>query len=248
MRFYLGTHMPHWLAETHMPLFVSRTRLFRYPKGSLPKANAPWAMDSGGFTEVTQYGGWRITAEQYAGQVRKAYDGVGKMDWAAPQDWMCEPIAVKATGLSVLEHQRRTVANYLELWHIAPDLPFIPVVQGWHLADYLRCVDMYEQAGVDLTSSPTVGVGSVCRRQRTDEISDIMAALHARGLSLHGFGVKSEGLRKYARYLVSADSLSWSARGYRVRPCGHGTAKSEANCYLFAVGWRQKVLNVLEAA
>ncbi len=50
---------------------------------------------------------------------------------------MCEPQIVARTGLSVREHQERTVANYLTLRSIAPDLPFIPVLQGWRIADYL---------------------------------------------------------------------------------------------------------------
>jgi hypothetical protein len=63
------------------------------------------------------------------------------MLWAAPQDWMCEPIVINGgtaggqrfagTHLSVAEHQRRTVANYAQLRDLAPDLPIIPVVQGW---------------------------------------------------------------------------------------------------------------------
>lgn len=38
------------------------------------------------------------------------------------------------TGLTVREHQERTIANFLELRRIAPGLPFIPVLQGWALA------------------------------------------------------------------------------------------------------------------
>jgi len=47
-----------------------------------------------------------------------------------------------STGLSVAEHQAPTVANYLQLRDLALDLPFIPVLQGWTLADYiLRTID-----------------------------------------------------------------------------------------------------------
>ena len=62
---------------------------------------------------------------------------------------MCEPFIIAKTGLSVREHLRRTVASYLRLKELAPDLPFIPVLQGWQLADYLECAAMYEAAGVD---------------------------------------------------------------------------------------------------
>jgi len=47
-------------------------------------------------------------------------------------------------GLTVAEHQARTVANYLELHSLAPELPFVPVLQGWSLDDCHRCVELYE--------------------------------------------------------------------------------------------------------
>ena len=118
---------------------------------------------------------------------------VGGLDFAAPQDWMCEPFMIARTGLSVAEHLHRTVGNYLTLRSLAPDLPVIPVVQGWRLADYQACVDLYASAGVDLAALPRVGLGSVCRRQSTAEIAVIVAELGHRGLKLHGFGVKTGG-------------------------------------------------------
>jgi hypothetical protein len=55
-------------------------------------------------------------------------------------DSMCEPQILAKTGKSVAERQRLTTDNFLELTAKAPDLPFIPVLQGWTLADYLRRV------------------------------------------------------------------------------------------------------------
>ena len=69
------------------------------------------------------------------------------------------------------------MASYLELRALAPHLPFIPVVQGWHLADYLACVDLYRAAGVDLARVPLTGLGSVCRRQSTGQIAVIVTTL-----------------------------------------------------------------------
>jgi hypothetical protein len=95
--------------------------------------------------------------------VNRYADEIGQLDWAAPMDWMCEPWIVEKTGLSVREHQERTVANYLALRDRGP---FIPVLQGWTLEDYETCVDLYAQAGVDLSaelsrlsdSAPSVAV------------------------------------------------------------------------------------------
>ncbi len=62
--FLLGTHQPGWLgrpeiAAGRVPLFVSDRRLRVYRQ--LPRAAAPWAADSGGFTELQKYGRWTVT-------------------------------------------------------------------------------------------------------------------------------------------------------------------------------------------
>lgn len=125
--FYLGAHQPHWLRLAGFPLFVSHRQLARR---SLRPAAGRWALDSGGFTELSMHGQWVTPAAAYAEAVAGYAERVGGLDFAAPQDWMCEPQMISRTGLSVREHQDRTVANYLELRALAPDLPFIPVVQG----------------------------------------------------------------------------------------------------------------------
>lgn len=240
MNFWLGTHHENWLASFGEPLFVSHRRLER--RKTLPRAVAPWALDSGGFTELNLYGRWRTERHNYVAAVRRYRDQVGMLEWAAPMDWMVEPSVRERTGLTVAEHQRLTLHNYLDLLSDADELPFIPVLQGWDRDDYLRHVDSYEAAGVDLTALALVGVGSVCRRQNTDEASVIVDALHGLGLRLHGFGVKITGLGRFARQLVSADSLSWSFTARRLPPLeGCATHKNCANCPVFARRWLDRV-------
>lgn len=241
--FMLGSHIPSWLSKVDIPLFISHRRLRRYK--TLPKATTRWSLDSGGFSELSLYGKWTLAPIDYVQAVRRYRDEIGLLDWAAPQDWMCEPVMIATTGLSIREHQYRTVENFLLLRQMAPDLPFVPVLQGWHLNDYLACVDMYRQAGIDLCKERIVGLGSVCRRQATDDIGRIAENMHDRRLRLHGFGVKSAGLAKYSQYLASADSMAWSFRGRHVKPCTHGTAMSEANCVEFALEWRQRTLDAI---
>jgi hypothetical protein len=249
LRFYLGTHRPTWLWKLRdVPLFISH-RVLRDRKSPFPKATTRWALDSGGFTELNLYGGWKTTPDEYIASVRRYSEELGSLDWASPQDWMCEPWVLNKTGLTVAEHQRRTTENYLELVTTAPGLGFIPVLQGWELDDYLRHADAYADAGVDLSVQPVVGVGSVCRRQGTHQIAEIFAALSERGLRMHGFGVKSSGLAKYADHLVSADSLAWSYRARRnpldQPECGKNNC---ANCMHYALEWRDRILNRLKAS
>jgi hypothetical protein len=222
VRFFLGTHETSWLERLDVPLFVSHRRLLK--RRRLPVARCGWALDSGGFTELNMFGEWRTTVSEYVEAVERYRSEIGRLEWAAPMDWMCEPFVVERTGLSVQEHQERTVTNYLEL---RDQGPFVPVLQGWTLADYETCVSLYETAGVDLTTEPVVGVGSVCRRQSTAEIGQIMQTLHGAGIACHGFGVKKEGVERYGRYLVSADSMAWSYTARRDWPlpgCSHRAA------------------------
>lgn len=245
MRFYLGTHRPNWLADERfasVPLFVSRRTLA--PMRRLPRAVTVWALDSGGFTELTLHGGWKLTPSQYVAEARRIRDEVGSMQWAAPQDWMCEPWVLAKTGLSVADHQRRTVDNFLELRALAPDVAFAPVLQGWKLADYWRCEEMYAEAGVDLHAEPIVGVGTVCRRQGTSEAERIMRTLASSGLRLHGFGFKQRGLVSCGEVLTSSDSLAWSYSARRSPPIeGHEARhKNCANCADYALAWRDRLL------
>ena len=236
LRFWLGTHLPVWLEQTTVPLFVSHRRLA--DRRRLPRAAGPWALDSGAFSEIAESGRFTTTPVEYAHAVDRYATEIGRLEWAAIQDWMCEPFMVAKTGLSVHEHQRRTVASYLDLRSLAPHLPWVPVLQGYALADYLHCIDLYTTAGIDLTVVPLVGLGSVCRRQATAEIGALVAALADRRLRLHGFGVKTAGLHRYGHALASADSMAWSLAARRRPPlpgCGH---KNCANCLRYALAWR----------
>lgn len=243
MQFWLGTHETAWLGRAEFPLFVSHTRLARRKR--LPVATCDWALDSGGFTELDRHGRWDVTAAQYVTAVRRYHDEIGRLAWAAPQDWMCEPVMLAKTGYTVADHQMLTVHNFLDLRELAGDLPIIPVLQGWTLADYLRCVDRYAANGIDLTAEPLVGIGSVCRRQDTTEIDVIVSAIAGLGIRLHGFGVKTRGLAKYAPSLVSADSLAWSYNARKNAPLDGCTHKSCANCLLWASRWRDDLLAAL---
>jgi len=250
--FLLGTHQPAWLASAGVSLFISDRRLRNYRR--LPTASAPWALDSGGFTELQYFGRWTTTPAEYIARVRRYRDEIGHLAWAAPQDWMCEDIVIHGgtagplrfvgTGLSVTEHQRRTVANFLQLRAEAPDLPFVPVIQGFRAEEYLACVELYRQAGVDLAAEPLVGLGSVCRRQGTAEAHDIISSLHHQGITrLHGFGVKTLGLARYGHLLTSADSMAWSIDARRRRQPMRGCTghKNCANCLRWALFWRRRL-------
>jgi hypothetical protein len=293
--FYLGTPHPDWVGRLlpeitedrrgapvrHLavPLFLSYRHMRRWHlHRPLPRAVDRWALDSGGFQELSLYGRWTIPQAEYAASVKRFSREIGKLEWAAIQDWMCEERILRKTGLSLREHQRRTLRSYLELRSAAPDVHWRPVLQGWELGDYLRHVDDYLRAGVDPFRLPVVGVGSVCRRQKCQAAQELLGRLTDEGLPVHGFGLKtlalsSVGLRRAPdgrqwpsalwQVLVSADSMAWSMeaswahehakrRGHPEQGCllycRGGSHWTCSNCPVYAMHWRRKLLQKLAAA
>jgi hypothetical protein len=68
-----------------------------------------------GFSELSLYGGWPTTATEYVVAVKRYDREIGNLEWAAGQDMMTEDVMLARTGLTILDHQRATVANFVEL-------------------------------------------------------------------------------------------------------------------------------------
>lgn len=246
IRFFLGTHRPTWLSKCEHDLFLSR-RLLSERKSFPQRIKGEWCLDSGGFTELSLHGKWTITAQEYAEELKR-YSEIGGLHWAAQMDMMCEPVMLERTGLSILDHQKATVENFRELRSMnTGGVHVIPVLQGWSLDDYERCFSLFEQNGFDLRDEPTVGLGSVCRRQSSNEIGEVVKHFFKKGLKLHGFGVKKAGLMKYGSMLKSADSMAWSyaarKRSGRCKDTSHHhNSKNCANCLTYALEWRERLM------
>lgn len=266
MTVYVGIPDPSWLDYIDRPACVSFRRLHRLSTYSLPRAEHPWILDSG-ITWVFDYqrdtvrdedvNPFPVSAEQYAQMVHRYDVKIGNLAWASVQDYPAEAKVLARTGLTEIEHQRRSVASYLELsaiWarrvragrsHRAS--PFIPALQGGEDADsYLRCVDMYRRAGVDLTHG-VVGLGGVCMRESTREIAEVVAAVCAAvpGIRLHGYGVKTGGLNLYGHLLESIDSQAWSkaARARRIKsPRCTQFHRDCRNCPVQAQDWHDEII------
>lgn len=239
-RFYLGVHRASFFPRTSVPLFVSISQLRRRGP-SFPRARGPWAQDSSGFTQLSIHGRWTFDDRKYADDTRRAADGVGMPDFAAPRDWMCEPPVRAKTGKSIAEHQALTIESLVTLRHIAPEIPWMPVLQGWECDDYLDHVEQYQSAGVDLAAEPVVGVGTICKRQSSAQAARIIRAIAMQRIRIHAFGVKSDGIRLFGDWIHSADSMAWSfvARRRPVLLEGCTGHKNCANCLRWALQWRE---------
>lgn len=243
MDFYLGGDVQ--ALTWGVPVMVSHGRL--RTRRRLPRATAPWVCDSRGFTELSQHGRWTIPARDYAAALRRYAREVGQLAWASPQDHMCEPWILRKTGKTIPEHQQLSTESVLLLRALlAGEVHVIPVLQGWKLRDYLAHDRLYLAHGIDLRAEPVVGLGSVCRRQATDEIHTIVSVLSSVGLKLHGFGVKTAAVEVVGELLESADSEAWSyAARRRIVHCAHGLVKWAANCRMCALEWRDNLLSRL---
>lgn len=219
MIFYLGIHHVPWLETMTVPAFVSYSRL--RGRKTFPRSAVDWGHDSRGFKEIETHGRYTFTAAQYAKDVRRASQEIGRMVWASIMDYMCEAHILKRTGLSVVKHQELTVQSLLELRDIAPDIDWAPVLQGDTPGSYEACAERYEKAGIALRDEPVVGLGSVCRRQSTREIAAVVRHLRPLNLRLHGFGVKATGIGMVGEWFHSFDSQAWSANARRRSPMEH---------------------------
>ena len=95
--FYLGAHQPHWLWRAGFPLFVSHRALTRRRSLRPGRAGGRWTRAGSPNCRCTAGGSPRprTTPPPSPGTRR-----IGGLDFAAPQDWMCEPVMLARTGLS----------------------------------------------------------------------------------------------------------------------------------------------------
>lgn len=268
MTVYVGIPDPSWLGYIERPACVSFRRLSRMSPYNLPRASQPWFLDPG-ITWVFDYKRgteadedvkpYPVTPERYAELVHRYDVLIGNLAWVSVQDYPAEAQVCAATGLSELEHQRRSLASYLELSAIwdarvaagrshRPN-PFVPALQGGKdAASYLRSVAMFQDAGVDLTQG-VVGLGGVCLRESTREIAEVVEAVCTAvpGIRLHGYGVKTGGLALYGHLLDSIDSQAWSkaARSRHLKsPRCTALHRDCRNCPVQAQDWHDKMMEL----
>lgn len=247
-RFYVGVHHPAlgWPLTLRGFRVCLSANTLRGRAGDIPflGCSEPWLLDSGAFTQVALRGGFESSPADYAALIRR-YARTGLLA-AATQDYMCEPLALRATGLDVRTHQALTIERYDAILDAdTGGIPVMPVLQGWSPDDYRRHLDAY---GARLGPGAWVGVGSVCKRQGDPAaVAAILAAVRCDrpDLRLHGFGVKVTALRHpdVRRGLATADSLAWSLAARRAGR--DQNAWIEAARFALAVGGCPEAIDIL---
>lgn len=206
-QFFIGlSHPEHAWAFSSTMISVNalrrRKRDFR--------ANS-WIMDSGGFTELLNHGRYRMTVDDYIGQIDR-WQHCGHLQAAVSMDFMCEPFILLKRKMTVQDHQALTIEHYREITQWVDEVYVMPVIQGFSPESYASHVRQY---GSLLSIGQWTGVGSVCRRNDTpDAVEDVLLAIKRErpDLRLHGFGLKLTALqRETVRCLLySSDSMAWS--------------------------------------
>ena len=235
MIFYTGVHQLS-LIKFVDKAFISVNILRKGNRKSFFEVS-DWIMDSGAFTEISNYGNFRFTVDEYAGWINKFKD-CGNLELAVSQDYMCEPFILNKTGLSIQDHQRLTINRYDDLVKMSR-VKIMPVLQGYKPEDYVSHIKQY---GNRLKKEMRVGVGSVCKRNsKPSSIIEVLTLIKSErpDLRLHGFGVKVTSLSdpQVSSLLYSSDSMAWS---YAARREGR-----DANSGYEARAYTDKVYKIL---
>jgi len=223
-------------------------RRLRERASPAPFEGLDWIMDSGAFSEININGRYTFTPEEYL-----RYIEMHQPSLFFNMDYMCEPFVLERTGLSVREHQTRTIENQIRIMDLLDKYDirgeFCGCIQGWNIKDYLNHIDALKAQGL---ITPRMGVGSVCRRNSKAQIVEVLQAVKNElpTIKLHGFGVKTDILKEPLIYecLDSCDSMAWSFDGRRIetKPCHncHSTCKNCANCHIYMLKWYDRLKGV----
>ena len=135
---------------------ISANALRRRKDNRLPVSR--WMLDSGAFSQITQYGDFIMSPKDYVAMAVK-FQNNGNLACIVAQDYMCEPSVIhqlnrKGVNASVRIHQRKTVDRYIQIMDEAGRqglrVPVMPVLQGWEMEDYVQHYRMYKETLEDL--------------------------------------------------------------------------------------------------
>ena len=109
------------------------------------------------------------------------------------------------------ERIRNTVTNAVNCYEADKTLPWLPVIQGYTIEEYLSCIDQYDEAGL---VSDYWAIGSICSRKGDPhKIRNIITKIKERlDSKLHAFGLGIPFLRdpQVFQAIYSSDSAAWN--------------------------------------
>lgn len=219
MRFYFTVH-PSDLMRGRLPEGVhvmlvaaahwdderGRFRVRRPPADHV----ASMCVDSGGFTAARRWGKYPWSVAQYTDFIREVCRDT-PLDFCAIMDYACEPGVDRSILDTNLARIRATIANEIACRETAPELPWLPVLQGDSLEE--RTFDLSQRRAAGLLPTDYAGIGSVCGRGVSGARRVVkFYADRLPGVRFHGFGMHVQALDDpaVAAVMRSWDSYSWN--------------------------------------
>lgn len=218
MRFYFTIHPGDMIAErlidgssvmlvasAHWDDTRQRFRIRRPPSNV-----SSIAIDSGGFTAARRWGKYPWSFKQYVDFIRaSSRDRI--LDFCACMDYACERdvnLGIMATNQERID---ATIANDIALRALAPDLPWLSVLQGNTFEE--RAYDLERRRILGIPPTGYVGLGSVCGRPPVESRQVVKFYIdRLPGVQYHGFGFHSQALDddEVANAVKSWDSYAWN--------------------------------------
>lgn len=207
-------------------------------RGSIPAPKIPETMkeiaaDCGGFVATRKWGNYRYEPAQYIDWLASF-----SPQWAAMMDYCCEDEITSGKAGVVRERQQATTGMAWRLWdeYRSLEWAWVPTIQGWHVADYLRHASEMKplitemQSHYGSVSAFRVGIGTLCARASATMIREVVTAVARElpGVPLHLWGVKLSVMQSpihLPQQVVSVDSGAWNGMW------GHGRNLWKASGY-----------------
>jgi hypothetical protein len=167
-------------------------------------------IDSGGFTAAKRWGRYPWTPAQYADWIAEESRDV-QLDFCATMDYACEKTVNRSILTTNKERIEESIQNELACRQVAPDLPWLPVLQGDNLAE--REFDLSLRRRLGLIPATFAGLGSICGRGVVGARQVIKFYRHQLpGVKYHAFGLHVQALDDDEVFMAvrSWDSYSWN--------------------------------------
>jgi hypothetical protein len=179
-----------------------------------------WFIDSGGFSVQKKFHHYPTSIDDYIAYLSEYDDQIDKYTL---RDWVCDLALLREADRDVRTHQEWSIRDHVYCLEAAEDADLtaepVAVLQGHDLEEYLWSFDYLEEHGL---ASPTLGIGSILRPNKTSEVRAIIQELRdaiPSKYALHGFGISKTVLEdaETLRALDSADTTSWHSKAAHAR-------------------------------
>jgi len=171
-------------------------------------------LDSGGFSLLSQYADYPFSIEEYIQLAHYIKDN-NLLTLIATMDYPCES-EINRTQLHTNEERiQKTVDNAVACYDADISLPWVPVIQGYTIDEYLTCLDLYYESGIE---SFYWAIGSICSRKGHNlQMRNIVVTIAKRlepECKLHAFGLGIKFLYDPQIFsnIYSSDSAAWNYR------------------------------------